>query len=216
MRGVEPPTCRLQIGCSAIELHRRRGLSHATTRNEQKRRINKLTGGVNGALWQVVAQNAFLMRMLHPSVSCFQSQPLLRRWGSLRSGTAPWGLHALRSTSRAAYTPAAAHFSWLFAGQRLPRSPQPFRPVSGGFEAMLRIHAFGRHHIHRFREPRTHFVNLARILCTPFGVDPLPPARGRDRERGGLSSTPRRPAPGPIPPHPNPLPPGERGSRKGK
>ena len=209
MRGVEPPTCRLQIGCSAIELHRRRGLSHATTRNEQKRRINKLTGGVNGALWQVVAQKAFLTGMLHPSVSGFQSQPLLRRWGSLRNGTAPWGLHALRSTSRAAYTPAAAHFSWLFAGQRLPRSPQPFRPVSGGLRPCSGF-------LLLIATTFTDSVHLARILCTPFGVDPLPPARWRDREMGGFSSTPRRPAPGAIPPHPNPLPPGERGSRKGK
>ena len=162
MRGVEPPTCRLQIGCSAIELHRRRGLSHATTRNEQKRRINKLTGGVNGALWQVVAQKVFLKGMLHPSVSGFQSQPLLRRWGSLRSETAPWGLHALRSTSRAAYTPPAAHFSWLFAGQRLPRSPQPFDLGNGGVEAMLRFLAFDRHHIHRFCAPRTHSVHPVR------------------------------------------------------
>ena len=53
MRGVEPPTCRLQIGCSAIELHRRRGLSHATTRNEQKRRIYKSAPCVNGVLPQL-------------------------------------------------------------------------------------------------------------------------------------------------------------------
>ena len=51
MRGVEPPTCRLQIGCSAIELHRRRGHPHATAgRRRERSRIIKMIPCVNGEL----------------------------------------------------------------------------------------------------------------------------------------------------------------------
>ena len=50
MRGIEPPTCRLQIGCSAIELHRRRRHPHATARREREGKINKMASCVNN-IW---------------------------------------------------------------------------------------------------------------------------------------------------------------------
>ena len=50
------------------------------------------------------------------------------------------------------------------------------------------------------------------LLSTPLAVGPLPPVRGRDRERGPCSVAFRgRSACGGFPPHPDPLPPGERG-----
>lgn len=75
MRGVEPPTCRLQIGCSAIELHRRRGHPHATARKERKGKINKMALCVNEYLASFSDIAGFRTQALRKPISGGIRQP---------------------------------------------------------------------------------------------------------------------------------------------